>query len=67
LPAGRREARSRVTPEKAQVWPSLVDQPMKPHEVGAPRTAIVDLAQPLGERAVLEVTDGLPVPVTMSA
>jgi hypothetical protein len=32
--------------------------------IGAPRTATVDLAQPLGGRAVLEVQQGLPVPVT---
>jgi hypothetical protein len=31
--------------------------------VGAARTAVVDLAAPLGERAVLEVKEGLPVPV----
>jgi hypothetical protein len=32
---------------------------------GAERTAIAELAQPLGERAVLEVTQGLPVPVVL--
>lgn len=31
--------------------------------VGAERTALVDLAAPLGDRAVLEVQQGLPVPV----
>jgi hypothetical protein len=31
--------------------------------VGANRTATVDLARPLGDRTVLEVTQGLPVPV----
>jgi hypothetical protein len=35
--------------------------------VGAFRTATVDLAQPLGDRAVLTATDGLPVPVTITA
>jgi len=34
--------------------------------MGAPRTATVDLAGPLGERAVLEVTQGLPVAVTIT-
>jgi hypothetical protein len=34
--------------------------------VGAPRTAAVDLASPLGERAVLEVQQGLPVPVVLT-
>ena len=33
--------------------------------IGAPRTTTVDLAAPLGERAVLEVQLGLPVPVTV--
>lgn len=33
--------------------------------IGAPRTTTVDLAAPLGERAVLEVQQGLPVPVTI--
>jgi hypothetical protein len=30
---------------------------------GARRAALVDLASPLGDRAVLEVKEGLPVPV----
>ena len=34
--------------------------------VGATRTATVQLAAPLGDRAVLEVRDGLPVPVTLA-
>jgi hypothetical protein len=34
--------------------------------VGAPRTATVHLAAPLGERAVLEVQQGLPVPVVLT-
>ncbi|HEV2006160.1 MAG TPA: hypothetical protein VGQ85_06040, partial [Candidatus Limnocylindrales bacterium] len=34
--------------------------------VGAARTAIVTLAAPLGERAVLEVQEGLPVPVVLA-
>jgi hypothetical protein len=34
--------------------------------VGAPRTATVELAAPLGERAVLEVKEGLPVPVILT-
>lgn len=34
--------------------------------VGAPRTASVELAAPLGERAVLEVQQGLPVPVVLT-
>jgi hypothetical protein len=33
--------------------------------LGAERTAIAELAKPLGERAVLEVTQGLPVPVVL--
>jgi hypothetical protein len=33
--------------------------------IGAPRTTTVDLAQPLGERAVLEVQQGLPVRLTI--
>jgi hypothetical protein len=33
--------------------------------IGAPRTTTVDLAGPLGERAVLEVQQGLPVPLTI--
>jgi hypothetical protein len=35
--------------------------------VGARRTTTVDLAQPLGERAVLEVQQGLPVLLTLTA
>jgi hypothetical protein len=34
--------------------------------IGASRTATVELAQPLGERAVLEVQQGLPVELTIS-
>ena len=34
--------------------------------VGATRTAVVELAAPLGERAVLEVKEGLPVPVRLT-
>lgn len=34
--------------------------------VGALRTASVQLAEPLGDRAVLEVKQGLPVPVTLT-
>jgi hypothetical protein len=34
--------------------------------VGATRTAVADLASPLGERAVLEVTEGLPVSVFLT-
>ena len=34
--------------------------------VGARRTATVELAAPLGERAVLEVQRGLPVPVDVT-
>ena len=34
--------------------------------VGAPRTATVKLAAPLGQRAVLEVQRGLPVPVVLT-
>jgi hypothetical protein len=34
--------------------------------VGAPRTAVADLTGPLGERAVLEVKEGLPVPVLLT-
>jgi hypothetical protein len=33
---------------------------------GATRTAVAQLAAPLGDRAVLEVRDGLPVPVTLA-
>lgn len=35
--------------------------------LGALRTAPVELARPLGDRAVLEVRQGLPVPVTLGA
>jgi hypothetical protein len=35
--------------------------------MGFPRTATVDLAAPLGERAVLEVKQGQPVPVVFTA
>jgi hypothetical protein len=34
--------------------------------VGARRTAEVELAAPLGDRAVLEVVQGLPVPVRLT-
>ncbi|WBB70795.1 hypothetical protein [Micromonospora sp. WMMD812] len=34
--------------------------------IGAGRTATLDLARPLGERAVLEVQQGMPVPVTIT-
>jgi hypothetical protein len=34
--------------------------------IGAPRTTTVDLAEPLGERAVLEVQQGLPVLVVIT-
>ncbi len=34
--------------------------------VGATRTATVELANPLGDRAVLEVKEGLPVPVVVT-
>jgi hypothetical protein len=34
--------------------------------IGARRTAVVELAAPLGERAVLDVRQGLPVPVTIT-
>ena len=34
--------------------------------VGAPRTATAELAEPLGNRAVLEVQQGLPVAVSLS-
>jgi hypothetical protein len=34
--------------------------------VGFDRNATVDLVRPLGERAVLEVRQGLPVPVTIT-
>ncbi len=33
---------------------------------GAPRTAALELAAPLGERTVLEVQQGRPVPVTLT-
>ncbi|MFG3690592.1 hypothetical protein [Micromonospora sp. NPDC047740] len=36
-------------------------------DMGARRTTTVDLAQSLGERAVLEVQQGLPVPLTITA
>ncbi|MCW3845198.1 hypothetical protein ONA70_34550 [Micromonospora yasonensis] len=49
----------------------VIEHPHKPGEtcpdIGAPRTTAVDLAQPLGERVVLEVQQGLPVPVTITA
>jgi hypothetical protein len=35
-------------------------------DVGARRTAVVELAAPLGERVVLEVKQGLPVPVLLA-
>jgi hypothetical protein len=35
-------------------------------DIGYPRTTTVELAGPLGDRAVLEVVQGLPVPVTMT-
>lgn len=35
--------------------------------IGHPRTASAELAAPLGERAVLEITQGLPVPVTITS
>ncbi|WP_446218639.1 hypothetical protein [Micromonospora sp. IBHARD004] len=35
-------------------------------DIGARRTATVDLAQPLGERAVLEVQQGMPVALTIN-
>jgi hypothetical protein len=35
-------------------------------DVGADRTATADLDQPLGDRAVLEVREGRPVPVTVA-
>jgi hypothetical protein len=34
--------------------------------VGYARTAMVELAAPLGQRAVLEVKEGLPVPVALN-
>ncbi len=36
-------------------------------DVGARRTTTVDLAEPLGERAVLEAQQSLPVPLTITA
>jgi hypothetical protein len=36
-------------------------------DLGARRSTTVHLARPLGERAVLEVQQGLPVPVTISS
>ncbi|PRX18765.1 hypothetical protein [Actinoplanes italicus] len=35
--------------------------------IGFNRTAVAELAAPLGERAVLDVTQGLPVPVTLTS
>jgi hypothetical protein len=35
--------------------------------IGSRRTTTVDLVQPLGERAVLDVQQGLPVPLTITA
>ncbi|WP_406037534.1 hypothetical protein OG799_23200 [Micromonospora sp. NBC_00898] len=35
-------------------------------DIGARRAATVDLAQPLGERAVLEVQQGTPVALTVT-
>ncbi len=32
---------------------------------GTTRTAVAELARPLGDRAVLEVAEGLPVPVVL--
>jgi hypothetical protein len=47
----------------------VIEQPHAADEdcpaIGAPRTTTVDLAQPLGERAVLDVPQGLPVPITI--
>ncbi|GAB3354345.1 hypothetical protein GCM10027452_22320 [Micromonospora halotolerans] len=34
--------------------------------IGAPRSATLELSRPLGERAVLEVTQGLPVELTIT-
>ncbi|GAA2331241.1 hypothetical protein [Dactylosporangium salmoneum] len=46
----------------------VVEHPHAPGEactaIGAPRSTTVDLAKPLGDRAVLEVQQGTPVPVT---
>jgi hypothetical protein len=36
-------------------------------DIGFDRTAVAELARPLGERAVLDVTQGLPVPVTLTS
>ncbi|BCL12889.1 hypothetical protein [Micromonospora sagamiensis] len=48
----------------------VVGHPHAPDEtcpgMGAPRTTTVDLEQPLGERAVLDVQQGLPVPLTVT-
>jgi hypothetical protein len=48
----------------------VVAHPHAPGEtctsIGANRTTTVELAAPLGERAVLEVQQGLPVPVTVT-
>ncbi|MEU4622232.1 hypothetical protein AB0G04_19985 [Actinoplanes sp. NPDC023801] len=35
--------------------------------IGFHRTAVAELARPLGERTVLDVTQGLPVPVTLAS
>jgi hypothetical protein len=48
----------------------VIEHPHAPVEaclaIGAPRTTTVDLEQPLGERAVLDVQQGLPVPLTIT-
>lgn len=48
----------------------IIEHPHEPGQscpaVGAPRTAVAELAAPLGERAVLDVLQGLPVPVTVA-
>jgi hypothetical protein len=48
----------------------VIEHPHAAHEtcpaVGTRRTTTVDLAQPLGERALLDVMAGLPVPVTIT-
>jgi hypothetical protein len=48
----------------------VIEHPHAAHEacpaVGTRRTTTVDLAQPLGERAVLDARVGLPVPVTIT-
>jgi hypothetical protein len=41
-------------------------RPTRRAPLGARRTTTVGLAQPLGERAVLEVQQGMPVPVTIT-